>query len=78
VPRNFTHYWQNDTVERHRASGYNLLKYAASNVFVDRGVDAGDIVYPVTVFGGALYLLGRLEAERVCDAAVAESSSDTS
>jgi Domain of unknown function (DUF3883)/Domain of unknown function (DUF3427) len=72
VPRYFTHYWQNGTVERHRASGHSLLEYAASNVFVDRGVNSGDVVYPVTVLDGELYLVGRLEVERVCDAAKAE------
>lgn len=72
MPRYFTHYWQNDTVQRLHTSGHDLLEYAASNVFVDRGVGAGDVVYPVTVFDGTLYLVGRLEVERVCGTAEAE------
>lgn len=72
MPRYFTHYWQNDTVEKYRASGRYIIEWAGSNVFLERGIDPGDVVYPVTVSDGTLYLLGRLEVERVCDVAEAE------
>jgi hypothetical protein len=72
VPRYFTHYWKNETWEKRkqlRESGTQegFLYYAASNSFVERGVKRGDVLYPVTVVGGTLYLLGRLEVDRICD-----------
>jgi hypothetical protein len=70
--RYYTHYWRNSTVEEFCALGHNLLEYVASNQFVNRGVTAGDLVYPVTIFDGALYVVGILEVENVCDAVEAE------
>lgn len=73
VTRHFTHYWTNDTWERERhwqQIGHTgeRLNHIASNQFVKRGVESGDVVYPVTVLDGSLYLLGRLEVDKVCDA----------
>jgi hypothetical protein len=72
VPRYFTHYWKNETWEEHKHLWESdpqgvFLDYAASNNFVERGVDPGDFLYPVTIIDGALYLLGKLEVDKVCD-----------
>jgi hypothetical protein len=66
-PRYFAHYWRNRTLETYRASGDVDLHYVADNRFAERGVKAEDVVYPVTIRDGVLYLIGRLEVERVCD-----------
>jgi 5-methylcytosine-specific restriction enzyme A len=78
MPRYFTHYWTNETWERER--GYqesgrteNLLSHTASNQFVERGIDSGDFLYPVTVMEGALYVLGWMKVGRVCSAEEAAS-----
>jgi hypothetical protein len=52
--------------------GRDSLEYAASNVFLHRGIGTGDVVYPVSVFDGRLYLVSRLEVERVCGASEAK------
>ncbi len=71
MPRYFTHYWRNETWERERElwetnpEGYPL-NHAADNKFAERGVGAGDYVYPVTLARGELYLLGRMKVEKVC------------
>jgi hypothetical protein len=66
MPRYFTHYWRSRTLEQYRVSGDVGLEYVADNKFVERGVEPGDVVYPVTISGGTLYVIGRLEVERVC------------
>ncbi|MDP9439571.1 MAG: hypothetical protein M3P49_12660 [Actinomycetota bacterium] len=72
MTRRFTHYWTNETWKRERrlqqaGRAGDRLEHIASNQFAKRGVESGDGVYPVTVFDGALYLLGRLEVDKVCD-----------
>lgn len=71
MPRYFTHYWKNETWEREwelwEASPDGCpLNHAADNRFAERGVGPGDYVYPVTVAGGELYLMGRMKVEKVC------------
>jgi hypothetical protein len=71
VPKYFTHYWKNQTWEREwelwETSPENYpLNHAADNKFAERGVALGDYVYPVTVMGGELYLLGRMRVDKVC------------
>ncbi len=72
MTRRFTHYWTNETWKRERrlqqaGRAGDRLDHIAGNQFVKRGIESGDDVYPVTVLDGALYLLGRLEVDRVCD-----------
>ena len=71
MPRYFTHYWGNDTVEAAQVSGEDYLEYVAGNQFVMRGVEVGDTVYPISVVDGVLFLVGRLEVGSVCDLAEA-------
>lgn len=73
MPRHFTHYWANQTWKDHArtATTGELLDHAASNQFAERGVSAGDSVYIVTVFGGVLHLLTRIEVDLVGDAEAA-------
>lgn len=68
-PRYFTHYWSNATWQQHRASATDgeLLDHIASNVFLQRGVSSGDMVYVVTVLHGALYVLAKLRVDMVTD-----------
>ncbi len=75
MPRYFTHYWKNDTWENESrmSSGDDALEHVADNKFVERGLEPGDFVYPVTVMDGELYLLGRLEVGKVCDFSEAAS-----
>jgi hypothetical protein len=69
MPRYFTLYWKNETLleraNRRKEAGAQggFLHYAASNKFVERGIEPGDSLYPVTVMGGTLYLLGKLEVD---------------
>src|SRR5829696_1148324 len=71
MTRYFTHYWKNDTWERERQQTISEvrgdLEHAADNKFLERGVRPGDFVYPVTVMEGVLYVMCRLEVEKVCD-----------
>ena len=68
MPRYFTHYWQNQTWERNRSyREEGVLDYIAGNLFEERGVRAGDIVYVVTAIKGALYMCGKLIVGRICD-----------
>ncbi len=61
MPRYFTHYWRNETCEREKElwetnpEGYPL-NHAADNRYAERGVAAGDYIYPVTVVEGELYV----------------------
>lgn len=66
--RSFTHYWSNGTWSAYRttAARGELVDYAASNQFRERGLTAGDSLYIVTVLHGALYLLTRLQVAAVC------------
>jgi 5-methylcytosine-specific restriction protein A len=66
--------------KRGRGRGYqesgrteNLLSHTASNQFVERGIESGDFLYPVTVMEGALYVLGWMKVGRVCSAEEAAS-----
>jgi predicted HNH restriction endonuclease len=69
MPRFFTHYWLNRTWERNRrnASNDELLDHTAGNLFQERGIRSGDIVYVVSVVKGSLYVCGKLLVEKICD-----------
>jgi hypothetical protein len=43
-----------------------LLDHISGNVFTERGLAPGDLVYVVTVLKGKLYLLGRMEVGLIC------------
>src|SRR5262249_24755923 len=67
MSRYFTHYWDNDTWREEQArgdEGYPVGEFY-SNQFMDRGLGSADVVYIVTVRQGVLYVLCRLEVERV-------------
>jgi hypothetical protein len=67
MPRSFTHYWSNDTYRQARDDGDAGVESLYGNQFRRRGVQAGDLVYIVTVLQGRLFLLCKLRVERVCD-----------
>ncbi len=66
-PRYFTHYWTNKTWKWNASSSNELLNHTAGNLFNDRKVTIGDVVYVVTVIKGKLYVCGRLKVGIVCD-----------
>lgn len=72
MARYFTHYWKNSTWQREKEcteSGFRerFLNHIADNRFVERDVEFGDSVYPVTVIEGVLYVMCKLEVSEVCD-----------
>ncbi len=69
MPRYFTHNWLNRTWERNRkrASEGEFLDHTAGNLFRERGIRVGDIVYVVSVIKGSLYLCGKLVVGKICD-----------
>jgi hypothetical protein len=71
VPRYFTHYWKNETCRDHELDSGELLDYIAGNLFSQRGVKEGDVVYAVTVERGRLFLIGRLTVGQICGPAEA-------
>ena len=70
MARYFTHYWKNDTWEQEQQDtilgARGDLEHAADNRFLERGVEPGDFVYPVTVMEGELYVMCKLEVDKVC------------
>src|SRR5437764_1485926 len=71
MPRYFTHYWKNETCRDHEPDSGEPLDYIAGNMFCERGVKEGDVVYVVTVKRGRLFLIGRLTVEQICSPAEA-------
>jgi hypothetical protein len=68
MPRFFTHYWLNQTWEQNRkcTPDGELLNHIAGNLFQERGIQTGDIVYVVSVIKGLLYVCGKLIVEKIC------------
>ena len=64
--RFFTHYWKNKTCHEHEPRSGEALDHIASNLFRERGITQGDVVYAVTVQKGRLFLIGRLSVATVC------------
>ena len=73
-----TRYWRNDTWNQ--AADYSdagdRLDHAAGNQFSSRGVERGDDIYVISVFEGNMYLLGRMQVDRICDQEEAERLMD--
>jgi hypothetical protein len=69
MPRFFTHYWRNQTWEWNRedASDGKLLDHTAGNLFYERGIRPGDIVYIVSVIKGSLYVCGKLVVGKISE-----------
>jgi HNH endonuclease/EVE domain len=67
MARYFTHYWQNKTFEDYQARGTEGEPFGGllSNEFVSKQMRAGDYLYGVTVLSGEMFVLGRMEVERV-------------
>lgn len=65
MTRYFTQYWTNETWNYNRNGEGELLNHIAGNLFKERGVKPGDIVYVVTVIKGKLYLLGKMKVAKV-------------
>jgi hypothetical protein len=67
MARYFTHYWQNKTFEDYQARGTEGEPFGGllSNEFISKQMRAGDYLYGVTVLSGELFVLGRMEVERV-------------
>src|SRR5437667_5175611 len=72
--RYFTHYWKNETWDENSHQEGEPLRHAADNQFRLRGVAVGDFVYVVTVIAGRLFLLGRIEVDRILGQEEAEAA----
>ncbi len=58
----WTHYWKRDMVERGEGT---FVGHTASNGFRQRGVAAGDRLYVISISGGRLRIVGRLDVEDI-------------
>ncbi len=58
----WTHYWKREMVEHGEGT---FVGHTASSVFRQRGVAAGDRMYVISVAGGRLRIVGRLDVEDV-------------
>jgi hypothetical protein len=66
----WTHYWTNKTVRDLQSSADSrayLVGHTAGNMFRQRGVAPGDVVYVATRLDGTITLLGRLEVSDIVD-----------
>jgi hypothetical protein len=57
----WAHYWKRDRAE----DGEGFVGHSASSVFRQRGVRTGDRMYVISVLGGRLRVIGRLDVEDV-------------
>lgn len=60
MARYWTHHWQNCYWNNEDNPEYQPISAAGSNRFKMRGVQAGDIVYIITIIDGQLYLGGKM------------------
>ena len=58
----WTHYWKREMVEQGEGT---FVGHSASGMFRQRGVQPGDRLYVVSVSGGRLRIVGRLDVEDV-------------
>ncbi|MEX0939563.1 MAG: hypothetical protein WDZ59_16990 [Pirellulales bacterium] len=63
MSRFFTYSWQ--YAEAQKKSEGEPLGHAAGSRFSSRGIEPGDFVYIVAVHGGQLYLLGKMQVEKI-------------
>jgi hypothetical protein len=64
--RYFTHYWNTDEYRRHESSGSTeQFCHAASNQFSKWNIQPGDFIYAWTFFDNQLFLIGRMEVNRI-------------
>jgi hypothetical protein len=70
----FTHYWEGNTCDFMYADGHEgqPLNHTAGKLFRQRGIGVGDKLYVVNVLKGVLFLIGRLEVEKIASQAEAE------
>ncbi|WYD80399.1 MAG: HNH endonuclease [Candidatus Electrothrix gigas] len=69
MSRYFTHYWSNHTWNYHQQSGIEgeLLDHIAGNLFRNRNVAVGDIIYVITVIKGELFVLAKIQVGKICN-----------
>ena len=58
----WTHYWKREMVEQGEGT---FVGHTASNGFRQRGVAAGDRLYVISISGGRLRVVGRLDVEDI-------------
>lgn len=63
MSRFFTYSWQ--YAEARKESEAGPLGHAAGSRFSSRGIEPGDFVYIVAVHRGQLYLLGKMQVEKI-------------
>ncbi len=78
MARYYTQYWSRDWLQ-YKAKKDEFLDHTAGNQFFRKwGIIRGDIVYIVTVNKGYLYLISRIEVDKVCSQQEAEKIFGTS
>jgi hypothetical protein len=79
MARYYTQYWSKEWLRDERIIEDELLNHTAGNQFFKKwGVIPGDFIYIVTVNKGQLYLMGRMEVDKVCSQKEAEKLLGTS
>jgi len=58
----WTHYWKREMVEHGEGT---FVGHTAANSFRQRGVTAGDRLYVISIAGGRLRVVGRLDVEDI-------------
>ena len=58
----WTHYWKREMVDQGEGT---FVGHTASNGFRQRGVTAGDRLYVISIAGGRLRVVGRLDVEEI-------------
>ncbi len=68
MPRYYTHYWSNPTCKdfyENQNLEEKLLDHDAGKIFTRSGVKPNDLVYIVTIKKGELFLIAKLQVEKM-------------
>ncbi len=80
MARYFTQLWaqsQNHWLQAEEVLAHKPLRHTSGNQFEKRNVKPGDYIYVVTVVNRQLYLIGRLQVDRICSQREAEQLMST-
>ncbi len=69
----FTQYFKNDTWRKNEIYNGQPILHTCGKHLRERGIKPGDVIYPVTIFDGQLFLGGRLIVDRYVTQAEAKA-----